>query len=200
MANSDSRFGLRPVGNDGTGGYNSKGRAYFVPSTYATALYIGDPVVATSTSNTAAAGEGNQFAPGTLREINKATAGAGNRVLGSIVGFEVDPDNLDKSYNPASTERVVYVADDPDQLFEIQADSGAAVASTDMGANADLIYTHGGSTATGLSGAELDTSDMSVAATGQLTILELAKKADNALGTNAKLLVKINYHQKAVGV
>ena len=200
MANSDARIGLKPVGTDGTGGYNGRKTAYFVPSTYGTALYVGDPVVATGTSNTAAAGEGNQFAAGTLQEINKCTAGAGNRILGAVVGFEVDPDNLDKSYNPASTERVVYVADDPKQLFEVQADSGAAVAATDIGTNADVIFTHAGDTATGLSGVELDTADMSVAATGQLTIEGLVKRPDNALGTNAKLLVKINYHQKAVGV
>jgi len=200
MANSDARFGLRPVGIGSASGYTGKITPYYVPSSYGTALYIGDPVVGTGTSNTAAAGAGKQFPAGSLIEINKATAGAGSRVRGSIVGFEVSASNLDKAYNPASTARVVYVADDPEQVFEIQADSGAVVAAVDIGVNADLIYTHAGDTATGLSGAELDTSDMSVAATGQLTILGLVSRADNALGTNAKLLVKINYHQKAVGV
>lgn len=200
MANSDAPFGLRPVNNGGSSAGNGRVRAYFVPASYGTALFIGDPVVVTGTSNTAAAGEGSSFAAGTLAEINKATAGAGNRIAGAIVGFQVTADTLSHSYNPASTARVVYVADDPEQLFEIQADSGAAVAATDIPNNADVIFTHAGSTATSLSGVELDTSDISAAATGQLTILGLAKRPNNELGTHAKLLVKINYHSKAVGV
>lgn len=193
MANSDNRFGLRAVRQGAAAGYSGRITPYYITSSD-NALYIGDPVVKTGTSNTAAAGEGKQFAAGTLPTVTKATAGATNKVTGAIVGFEVDPDNLDKSYNPASTARVVYVADDPNQLFEIQASSDAAVAATDIGANADLIYTHAGDTATGLSGAELDTSDMAADATYQLTILGLVKREDNELGTNSKLLVRINLH------
>lgn len=197
MANSDARRGLVPITQGNAGGFTGKVRAYYVPSSYGTALYIGDPVVRTSTSNTAAAGLGKQWAAGTLPEINKATAGAANGITGAIVGFEVDPNNLDKAYNPASTARVVYVADDPHQEFEIQADSGATVAATDIGSNADVIYTHAGDTATGLSGAELDTADMAAGATAQLTILGVIPREDNALGTNVKLRVRINIHTEA---
>jgi len=197
MANSDARKGLVPITQGNAGGFTGKIRKYYVPSDYSTALFVGDPVVKTGTSNTAASGLGKQWAPGTLPEINKATAGATNELTGVIVGFDVDPNNLDKSYNPASTARVVHVADDPHQEFEIQADSGAVVAATDIGANADVIYTHAGSTATSLSGAELDTSAMSADATFQLSILGLIPRENNALGTNAKLRVRINLHTEA---
>lgn len=193
MANTDSRFGLKPVGTGGAGAYNGRITPYYITSGDS-ALYVGDPVVKTGTSNTAVAGEGKEFGIGTLPTVTKATAGATNKVTGAIVGFQVDPDNLDKSYNPASTARVVLVADDPHAVFEIQASSDAAVAATDIGTNADLIYTHGGSTVTGLSGAELDTSDMAADATYQLTILGLAKREDNEIGTHSKLLVRINTH------
>lgn len=194
MANSDARKGLQPYKQGAAAGANGQVNAYYVPSSYGTALYIGDPVVKTGTSNTAASGLGKEWAPGALQEVNKATAGAGNATTGVIVGFDVDPNNLDKSYNPASTARVVRVADDPNMIFEIQADSGAAVAATDIGTNADYIFTHGGDTATGLSGVELDTADMSSAATAQLTILGIVPREDNELGTNTKLLVRINNH------
>ena len=197
MANSDARFGLRPITQGNAGGFTGKVRQYYVPVGYATALYIGDPVVKTGTSNTAGAGLGKEWAAGTLQEINKATAGATNELTGAIVGFDVDPNNLDKSYNPASTARVVHVADDPHQEFEIQSDSGAVTAATDIGTNADVIYTHAGDTATGLSGAELDTSAMSADATFQLSILGLIPRENNALGTNSKLRVRINLHTEA---
>lgn len=197
MANSDARKGLQPITQGNAGGYTGKVRAYFVPSTYATALFIGDPVVKTGTSNTVGAGLGKQYPAGSLLEINKATAGAANGITGAIVGFEVDPNNLDKTYNPASTARVVYVNDDPHQEFEIQADSGAVVAATDIGTNADVIFTHAGSTATGFSGVELDTSDMAADATYQLTILGIIPRENNELGTNTKLRVRINLHTEA---
>lgn len=200
MANSDARIGLRPITQGTSSGFTGKVRKYFVPASYGTALFIGDPVVKTGTSNTASAGLGNEWAPGSLQEVNKATAGAGNATTGSIVGFDVHPDHLDKSYNPASTARIVHVADDPHQEFEIQADSGATVAATDIGTNADYIFTHSGDTATGLSGVELDTSDMSAAATGQLTILGIISRENNELGTNVKLRVRINNHTEANNV
>jgi len=192
MANADVRKGFIPLQNRDGSPWNGQIRPYFVPSTYATALYIGDPIVKTGTSNTASAGESNQYPAGTLPEINKATAAGGNVITGVIVGFEVDSDNLSKIYNPASTERVVYVCDDPNIIFEIQGDSDTVVAATDMGANADLVYTHDGDTNTGFSGAELDVSTIDVTATLQIKILRLVNREDNELGINGKYEVLIN--------
>ena len=158
MANVDSRFGLRPVRQRGGAPYNGATNAYYIPSTYGTALYIGDPVKKTGTSNTAqvkvpGVGVANI---GTLPEINKASAGDSQRITGVIVGFSPLASDLGKAYNPASTERVAYVCDDPFVVFEIQADGAIPAAS--IGLNAVLIYTHAGDTGTGLSGVELDTT------------------------------------------
>lgn len=193
MANSDARFGLRPITQGNAGGTTGKVRQYYTTAE----LFIGDPVVKTGTSNTAAVGLGKEWAAGTLQVVAKATAGAANATTGAVVGFDVSPSYLDTAYNASGVARIVHVADDPHQEFEIQADSGAAVAATDIGSNADFIYTHAGDTATGLSGAELDTSDMSAGATAQLTILGVIPRADNALGTNVKLRVRINLHTEA---
>lgn len=198
MSNSDVRFGLRPVRHRNGAPYNGAGNPYSVPSGYGTALYVGDPVVITSTANTAevsAPGAGT-FPPGAIQEINKATVGA-NPVTGVIIGFAADPSvGLDKAYNPASTARIAFVEDDPDVVFEIQADG--TVAATQIGLNAALIYTHSGSTVTNMSGAELDTGTATSPATTaslQLKIHGIDNSVDNELATaNPRLLVTINNH------
>ena len=194
MANTDAPRGLKLHNSNGasyvTGGVN----AYYVPSSYATALFIGDPVVKTGTANTTGV---NDFQAGTLPEVNKSAFGDTNPITGVVVGFEADPDtNLSRIYNPASTERVVYVADDPNALFEIQDDGSAALAATDVGFNANIVDGTG-STVTGLSGVELDATTPAATATFQLKILRLIPRVDNELGVNAKWLVRINNHTEA---
>ncbi len=197
MANRDAPFGLRPVRHRNGAPYNGAVRMYYVPAGYGTALFIGDPVVKTGTSNTA---EVLGHAPGTLPEINKAAAGDGNAITGVIVGF-VATSFDSKTYNPASTERIALVADDPDLLFEIQADG--AIAAAQIGLNAVLIYTNAGSTVTGLSGAELDagTTDAPAAdASNQFTIQAVVPRDDVEEGSAFTVVqVKINNHTEAHG-
>ena len=202
MANTDTPFGLRPIRHRNGAPYNGAVNPYYLPSTYATAMFIGDPVIKTGTSNTAfvhAAGVGD-FEIGTLPEINKATAGDTNRITGVIVGFAPLPTNLSQQYNPASTERVALVCDDPDVIFQIQADGAVPAAS--IGLNAVLIYTHSGSTTSGLSGVELDTtSDVPAAdASNQLLILRGANIPGNDVtSTWCKVEVLINQHTENQG-
>jgi hypothetical protein len=192
MANTDSPIGLVPIRNKNGKPWNGSFNKYYVPSTYATALFIGDPVVITGTSNTSGYRDNP---PGTLPEINKATAAGGNYISGVIVGFDNNPDDLSTVYNKASTERMVYVVDDPDIVFMIQEDSaGTALAATSVGLNADLVYTHSGSTASGKSGAELDRSTANTTNTLQLKILRLLNRVDNAIGDSAMWEVMINLH------
>lgn len=202
MANVDSPFGLRPIKHRNGADYNGAANPYYIPAGYGTALFIGDPVIKTGTSNTANVKTpgGGSFAIGTLPEINKATAGDTNRITGVIVGFGVNPNDLSKTYSPASTEGVAWVCDDPDVIFEIQADGAIPAAS--IGLNAVLIYTHSGSTATGLSGAELDTTSDAPAAdaSNQLLILRAVNREDNDTTlTHAKVEVMINQHTENQG-
>ena len=201
--NSDTPFGLRPVRHRNGAPYNGAANPYFIPASYATALFIGDAVVKTGTSNTAqvsAPGAGT-FPIGSLPEINRVAAGDGNAITGVIVGFAANPDALGLTYNPASTARVAYVCDDPDVVFEIQADG--AIAAAQVGLNAVLIYTNAGSTVTGRSGAELDTTSDVPAAdlSNQLTIQRVINRDDNFAATNfTKVEVKINQHTEADNV
>lgn len=197
MANADTPFGLKPIKN---APFNEIPKNYYyIPSSYGTALYIGDPVIKTGTSNTVAVTTaGRLFNPGSLPEINKATAGDANKITGVIVGFLANPLNLNAAYNPASTERVAIVADSPLQEFEIQEESaGSPLAATSVGLNANLVFAESGSTVTGLSGAELDTTTPATDATYQLKILRLVDAPENAIGQHAKWRVKINNHTEA---
>lgn len=197
MANADTPFGLKPIKN---APFNEIPKnLYYIPSSYATALFVNDPVVKTGTSNTAAVtAAGRLFNPGSLPEINKATAGDTNKITGVIIGFLANPSDLSKNYNPASTERIAIVADSPLQEFEIQEESaGSPLAATSVGLNANLVFAESGSTATGLSGAELDTTTPATDATFQLKILRLVDAPENAIGQHAKWRVKINNHTEA---
>jgi len=203
MANQDTPFGLRPIRHRNGAPYNGAANPYYIASSYGTALFIGDPVIkvagGSNSAAVSAAGMGD-FPIGTLPSIEKATAGDTNRITGVIVGFAPLPDNLTQQYNPASTERVALVCDDPDVIFEIQADGAVPAAS--MGLNAVLIYTHSGSTVSGLSGVELDTtSDAPDAdASNQLLILRGANIPDNDVTlTHCKVEVLINQHTQNQG-
>lgn len=200
MPNTDTPFGLRPVQHRNGAPYTGACKPYYLQSDYATAMFIGDPVVITGAVNTAAVsapGVGT-FPVGAIQSINKATVNTG-AITGVIVGFAGRQDSL--TYNPASTERIALVADDPELLFEIQADGTFTPAS--VGLNAALIYTHSGSTVTGRSGAELDTGTTTAPAvtTGlQLKVRGFVNREDNDMASaNARLLVQINNSTVATG-
>ena len=186
MANADTPFGLKPVQHRNGAPYNGAFRTYSVAAGYGTALMIGDPVILAGTSQT--------LNGRTLSDVQRAATGG--VVSGVIVGVKADTqDSL--VYRAASTLREVYVADDPDLLFEIQEVSGGtALTANDAGLNCDFVVA-AGSTATGKSGVELDNSTEATTATLDLHIVGLVARDDNAIGEHAKWLVSINRHQFA---
>lgn len=203
MANADTPFGLRPVRHLMGLPVNMATVPCYIDSGYGTALFIGDPVIRVAAGSNAAgekAPGAGAFNIGTLPNIEKATAGDGNRISGVIVGFAPLPTNLEAKHNPASTERIAYVNMDPFTVYEIQADGAIPAAS--IGLNAVLIYTHSGSTVTGLSGVELDTTSDAPAAdaSNQLLILRAVNREDNDTTlTHAKVEVLINQHTENQG-
>lgn len=201
MANSNTPFGLKPVRFKNGQPWNHAVTPYYLPSTYGTAVFIGDAVIRNGESNSTVVrvpGFG-EFAVGTLPVVIRATVGDGNRITGAVESFSANPDGLTRVHNPASTERVVMVCDDPNVVFEIQADGAVPAAS--MGLNAVLIDGTGSST-TGLSGQQLDTtSDVPAAdASNQLYILRAVNRADNDTTlAYAKVEVLINQHTENQG-
>jgi len=190
MANTNAPRGLIPVrrtdGSPWTGGFT----IYNVPASYGTAIYAGDPVIPTGTSD--ANGVPN---------VTLATAGATNYLVGAMIGIVSGGDPIIAVtrdmpvYRQASVQQYIAVADDPNLVFEIQEDGvGGALSVSDSMANADLV-SGSGSTVTGYSGWMLDSSTAGTGATKQLRILRPVPIVDNTAGsTYAKWLVKINLH------
>lgn len=184
MANVDRPGGFVPVGHVITGSYNGQSREYKVASSYGTALGVGDPVKYSGTGDSVTG----------LPTVERAAAG--DKMVGVIVGFKVDPAvaaTIHPGYLPASTGGTVLVCDDPWVIYEVQEDSDSGnIAITAIGEFADHVVTAGVSTTTGRSNVELDSSD---AGTGDgWRILGLVQRPDNAVGTNAKWLVLMNEH------
>ena len=194
MANADAAFGLRPVRYLSGAPYNGAANMYYIPSTDTdAAAYIGSLVKLTGGA------DANGIAVVTS---NVATS---NPVVGVVVAVVPDTSNS-LIYRANSTARYVMVADDPNLLFEVQEDSGgAALAATATGATCILIGLTSGSTTTGLSATELDSSEVSETSdtNDDVQIIQLVQRADNEVGANANWLVRLNVHQyvnAAVGV
>lgn len=196
MAYADAPFGFIPRRYLSGAPYNGAANAYWVDSSDSTALFIGDPVQVDGTSNTAQvkALAGGDYPIGTLEGVTRATAGATNKVVGVVVGvMSVTGDSV--PYRAASTERVVLVADDPNLVFEAQADGAIAAAS--VGLNSNIVLDTAGSATTGLSGAEVDATT-ATGATNQLTILGFTRDPKNeANAAGNRVLVQFTLHQRA---
>lgn len=114
---------------------------------------------------------------------------------------EVEPGDASEALigvalNAAAVGAVVFVCDHPDQEFKVQADEADISDGVDMGLNYNLLATDG---ANGQSAHELDSSTGATTATLSLKLLRLLPAVDNALGAQAKCIVKINNHQLAGG-
>lgn len=180
MPNADTPFGARLIQNE-TGSYPPV-RAMLVASTYATVLFMGDFVDTTGTS--ALSSELGIYLP--TVEQSAATS----VIYGFIVGFAPNRTYENQIYRTASTERVVYVCDSMQAEFEMQA--SAAFAVTDAMANADIVV-GSGSTVTGLSGMEVDSSTFNTTATLPIRVVGVVPREDNEVGSNnTKLICRFN--------
>jgi hypothetical protein len=181
MANVDKAFGLRPMGNlSATGAQAQYG--YEIADNQAGAIYQGDLV-------TIFDGYLVKFAPAT----HTAAVGVFNgcQYIDPTTGKPTWSNYYPGSVNITAGKIVADVIDDPNQKFLIQVDE--SVAQTQIGFNADVVGT-GGSTTTGVSSMELDSSTIAKAAALNLKIIGLYDVPGNSFGTNAVVVVKINEH------
>lgn len=186
MANPDIVRGLVPVRYVGGAPYNGAFREYSVAAGNATAIFVGDPVT------TAGVGTAQTINGKVMLDVVQAATG--DVITGVVVGVKPDT-STSLPYRAASTQRVLYVADDPDLLFEIQEVSGGtALTANDLGLNANFVV-GSGSTVTGYSGVELNNSGEATTNTLDLKLIGFVNRPDNAIGENAKWLVRINRHR-----
>lgn len=185
MANIDRPNGLRPIRMLDGSPYNAQVMSWPVDVSNATAIFKGDLVKLEDDGNV-------------------TPSGAGGAVLGVCVGVVVARDVAETEhpgYLPASTAGDILVELGRNVVFEVQEDSvGGAMVATNVGSNGD-IAAGAGSTTTGRSAYELDSSDViakdAAAGTAQLRVLKLSSRQDNEIGTEAKWEVIINEHQFA---
>ena len=160
-------------------------------------------------------------APSAFFEGDLVTFSSGNIVTdmgaaspGAVVGVFWGAEYVDNSTGevkfvrsiPASTvakdKYKVYVYDDPDIIFKIEADQAAtAIAAADVGKNVQIVASPTGSAITHKSGLVADSSTKATTNTFPLTILGSAELDDSftSAGTSMDILVKINTHQFGLG-
>ena len=189
MANLDTPFGFKPVKHLNGNPWNGKVNTYYIPSTDNTAVFKGDAVKSA----------GSADATGKFPTVAQATAGAA--VRGVVIGFGdnpyvmTHPDTPNRDYRPAATAMYAFVVDDPQVIFEVQEDSDAnSIGAAMVGLSANFVV-GSGSTATGKSAMELDSSDTATDTTGNCRILRLVDREDNALGDYAKWEVLFGEHE-----
>ena len=181
MANIDKAFGLRPIGNlSATGAQKQYG--YQIADNQAGTIFQGDLVVLT-------AGFISKFLPAS----HSAAVGVFNgcNYNDPTTGKPTFSNFYPGSVNITSGQISADVLDDPNQLFLVQCDAGFVAA--DVGKNADVIGT-GGSTTSGISAMELNSSTLANSAALNLKVVGLYNDVNNEFGTNAVVVVKINEH------
>jgi hypothetical protein len=190
MANTNKPYGLRPIGNlSATGAQKQYG--YLIASGQAGAIYQGDLVVVYD---------------GYIIKYDASTHAAPTGVFNGCQYN--DPTRADKptwkNYYPGSiTPNIgnidVEVLDDPSQLFIIQADG--SVTQANIGKNADPTASTTGSTTTGISNGTLGSASILKTAALTFKIVGFYDIDENAPGTYAQVVVKLNQHQYgSVGV
>jgi hypothetical protein len=113
MANIDRPHGFIPVCYKSGAPYNGSYRRYYKDTT-AGIIAVGDPVIRGTNSSD----------PQGYPEIVRATTGSA--VTGVVVGIEPHIDRLNQPRHLLAADvGYVYVADDPNLLFEVQDNGGA---------------------------------------------------------------------------
>ena len=191
MASTAAPYGLKPVNLIGGQPYAGSTRQIKIASGYGTNIFNGS-VVSIVTA-------------GTLEIVT--TVGSNSSVfpagtIGVFVGCSyTDPNSKQKvfaQYWPASTvasDAVGYVVDDPDVVFQIQAD--ASIAQAGLGANAPLAAVQSTSTGSTTTGNSTTALDATVATTTQaFRIVDFVDSPNSSVGDAfTDVLVKFNVAQ-----
>lgn len=177
MSNVDRPMGAIPVGTISGSPVNGAVREYPVDASNATAIFPGDFVTLETDGNV-------------------TPAAAGGVILGVCVGVKVDRSvaaTEHPGYLPATTAGDIMVSVGPDVIYEVQEDGvGGALDAGAIGSNIDHIA-GAGSTDTGRSAHELDSSSATAAGSAGLRIIGFSKRVDNEVGSaNGKLLVVVH--------
>jgi hypothetical protein len=202
MASTNSPYGLRPINLLGGQSYAGSTRKYAIPATYNVNIQYGDPVLIVNTGSTR----------GTLARFNGTTTattvtntGGGFGFVGVFVGVTfTDPVygavfRQNYAAGNTATDIQAYVVDDPDALFQVQANG--QLNQTALGCNAALIQTVAGSSGVNInSGVSLQASSIGTAATLPVRIVDFVDSTTSQIGDQfTDVIVRINTHFHRTG-
>lgn len=146
---------------------------------------FGEPLRVTNYVAAAACYPGDFLAQESGGQVTPASAGA-TGLIGVAASYQ----------STAAGEVLVW--DHPDQRFVVQSDSTNPDAQTDIGLNYDIVATAANTTYKA-SRHELDDNTGATDSNLPLKLLGIERQVGDALGANAKCVVKINNHQLAGG-
>lgn len=196
MANANRPSGFTPVQYLNGSEWSGQARLYSIAAAYAVALYVGDPVKSSGTSD----------ANGVPGVVLGAATGALRGVIvgiGSSEGLVANIVNPNVAYRPGAaqvTDWYAMVVDDPNVIFEIQEHAnGTALAATEIGLNQVPILAAGNGFVSGWELASATDATPAATATLPLRLMGLSRRQGNAFGAYAKHLVKINVHELGTG-
>jgi len=182
MPSTSAPFGLRSEQH--ISGYGTRGVRAFpggLPTGYTSTIYQNQPVKLLTTG---------YIAPVTATEA----------FMGTFVGVEYTDTTgrrRESNYwpaNTAATDIVVYFVDDPNMIYEIQADG--SVAQSAVGDQVNFSNLTNGSTTTGLSQCTVSATPTGSGVQGQLRIIDKSYDVNNDWGdAYTTLRVMVAYHQ-----
>jgi len=186
MSNQDASFGLRP---SRTSISSQQQNRYRIASGYATTIYQGDLVAVVT-------GGG----------IERVAAGGSGLILGVFNGCSYTDSTGAQVYanlwtaSTTGTNIFANVIDDPNAVFEIQANAAFPVA--DLFGNFDIVdQSPVGSATSGNSRLELAVSTGATTATLPLKAIDISQDPENSdvSSANTNVMVKINNHLFSAG-
>lgn len=186
MSNQDASFGLRP---SRTSISSQQQNRYRIASGYATTIYQGDLVAVVT-------GGG----------IERVAAGGSGLILGVFNGCSYTDSTGAQVFanlwtaSTTGTNIFANVIDDPNAVFEIQANAAFPVA--DLFGNFDIVdQSPVGSATSGNSRLELAVSTGAVTATLPLKAIDISQDPENSdvSSANTNVMVKINNHLFSAG-
>lgn len=185
MANKDAAFGLRPAHMMGGAPYSGGQSRYRIANNQSGAIFQGDLV--------------KQLTGGT---VSRAAASSTVPVVGVFNGCQyTDPTTSEQvfsNYYPggvAADDIVAFIVDDPNVVFEVQADDTFPVA--DLFGNFDIVdQATTGDTRSGRSNMELDVTTGATTTTLPLKAIDISQDPDNddVASANTNVMVVIQNH------
>jgi hypothetical protein len=210
MATTSSPYGLRPINLLGGQSFAGSTRLYAMSSGYTTAIQYGDPVLVINTGSTATA------LRGTIGRFNTTTSAAtetsnasGTALPTGLAGVFVGCTYTDPTYGKVFRQNYIgsivasdlqaYVVDDPDALFQVQANG--QVPQTALGCNASLYQTVAGNSGPNInSGVGIKYDSINSTNTLPVRIVDFVNSTTSTINDAfTDVIVRINTHLMRTG-